>query len=871
MNRQYRHIILVLAFLCWGLFSCFSANAGEKEDPGKLIRKEWNDQRGKRTFSEAIQEELSRTERILKRQEKSLSEETLRKRQEQLNTIRTNYYMASFSELEKLYYEIRNLKRECMFNDPDIDFSDILCIDNPYPKGPEPTHEVRTRTENSAVYGGRLMVLHGLSPDAGTTQLAPQPGVSASFWRPDISFDGKKVLFSMRDSLNKAYSIYETGIEGKGYRRVTESDYNDLDPIYAPDGNIIFSTSRANQLLRCGGGGYRMSTLARCDKNGNNIYFISSNIDADFTPAFLPDGRVLYTRWEYIDKSVFRIQSLWTVNPDGTDPQTYWGNQSRWPDMLVNARPIPNSSEILFSGAAHHDIFGGPLGIVNYKEGTNYPDGLYKLTNHIPWAEVGNGPAEKFYNDKYSVPECYMAFQTPYPVSKNYILVSARKGTKMTTVRERNLPNFDLYLMDFDGNMELIYRGKYNVFYGQPVRPRPVPPAIPSSVKWPGKMLTASQEAEWGTLYSSDVYEESGIPRGMAKYLRILEVEPQTYSDGCRTQDEEKQSFIEQGAMPYYHGYGETVVSLLMDDATKRVWGTVPVEEDGSVNFKVPPVKGIYFQLLDEKGRALQTMRSSTHVMPGETRGCYGCHKTKVRTPSGIRKIALKRKPSEITPPAWGDSTVSFARFVQPVLDRNCIQCHGGSKPKGNLDLSHKTAPNTPITWPYVKLVFGDNPKTADEWAQKSIAGCIIPYHVYSNTEDKYPTEETVVPAMTALSYRSKLIEIATSGKHHDVKVTPEEEAKLVAWVDALCPFLGLEEIISQPDMPAEEYKKQSDYNLDLSFPGLMRTAPYVHKAFMQDDFKSQEDRIPKDKKGKSLPSFYLKNGKRIYRIPDLD
>ena len=862
----YKNIVLVFLFL--DLFTCFFVNAEERMDSDKIIQQEWNDQRGKHTLPEAVQIELLRVERILSRQKNVLPEDVLLKKQEQFNTIRSRYYVVSSSGFESLYYEVRHLKRELMLGDPDIDFSDILCIDNPYPKGPEPTHEVRTRTENSAVYGGKLIVLHGLDPDARTSQLAPQHGAFASFWRPDLSFDGKSVLYSMRESTNKAYSIYEIGIDGKASRRITESDYNDLDPIYATDGNIIFSTSRSNQFLRCGGAGYRMFTFARCDKNGNNIYFISSNVDADFTPVFLQDGRILYTRWEYIDKSVFRIQSLWTVNPDGTDPQTYWGNQSRWPDMLINARPIPNSSEIIFSGAAHHDIFGGPLGIVNYKEGTNYPDGLYKLTNHIPWAEVGNGPADKYYNDKYSVPECYMAFQTPYPVSKNYILVSARKGTNMTTVQDRHLPNFDLYLMDFDGNMELIYRGEHNIFYGQPVRSRPIPQSIPSSVKWPGKMLTASQKAEWGTLYSSDVYEESGIPRGMVKSLRILEVEPQTYSDGCRTQDKEKQPFLEKGAIPAYHGYGETVVSLLMDDATKRIWGTVPVEEDGSVNFKVPPVKGVYFQLLDEKGRALQTMRSSTHVMPGETRGCYGCHKTKVRTPSGVRKIALKRKPSEVTPPVWGDSTISFARFVQPVLDRNCTKCHGGNRPDGNLDLSHKTAPNTPITWPYVKLVFGDNPKTVDEWAQKTIAGCIIPYHVYSNTEDKYPTEETVVPAMTALSYRSKLIEIATSGEHYGVKVTPQEEAKLVAWVDALCPFLGLEEIIAQQDMPAKEFVKQSDYNVDLSFPGLMRTAPYVHKEFMQDDFRTQEDRIPKDKKGENMPSFYLKEGKRIYRVP---
>lgn len=834
-----------------------------------MILSEWEFQRGDKSYEEAVKEEFLRTHRILLQQKGLLANDAFDQRLSQLVELENKVRNSSFEVSRDDYLAIRTLKRTIILNAPDIDFTEILCVDNPYTKEPEFTHEVRTRTENTAVFGGSLLVIEGLTPNANIRRLAPEVGQSAAFWRPDLSFDGKKVLYSMRDSLQKTYCLYEIGVDGSEYRQVTHSDYNDFDPLYSPDGNIIFTTSRGNQYLRCGGAGYRVTTLARCDMNGDNIYFISSNVDADLTPAFLPDGRILYTRWEYIDKSVFRVQSLWTVHPDGTNVSSYWGNQSTWPDMLVNARMIPNTQKVVFCGAGHHDIYGGPLGIVNYSEGTNYPDGLYNLTSHIPWAEVGCGPEDYPYNQEFVAPSCYKAFQSPYPISEKLMLVSARRGTAFDTRRDKELPYFDLYLMDFDGNMELIYKGNYNIFHAQPVRSRTPPRIIPSSVKWPGKMVNASHKAEWGTLYSANVYEDSGIPIGMAKYLRILEVEPQTYSDGLHTQYEEKKTFMDEGAFPDYHGYGETVVSLLMDDATKRIWGTVPVEEDGSVNFKVPPVRGIYFQLLDEKGRALQTMRSSTHAMPGEVRGCYGCHATKIQTPKATpRAIALKRTPSEITPPSWGDSTVSFARFVQPVLDRNCIQCHGGQNPKGNLDLTHRTTPNTLITWPYVSLVFGDKPKSMEEWTEKTIAGCIIPYHVYPNEEVKYPTQETVIPPMTTLSYRSKLIEIATSGKHHNVKVTPEEEARLIAWVDALCPMLGLEEIMEQPDMSEEEFVKQRNYNVGLSFSPRMRTAPFIHKEFMQDDFKTQDDRLAKDKEGNELPAFILKNGKREYLLP---
>jgi hypothetical protein len=539
--------------------------------------------------------------------------------------------------------------------------------------------------------------------------------------------------------------------------------------------------------------------------------------------------------------------------------------------MLLNARSVPNTGKVIFNAAGHHDIFAGPLGVLEQDEGMNYPEGVYNLTPHIHWAEVGKGPADRVYNPDFTAPECYMAFQTPYPINEHLFLVSARKGSIPRTKNDPDLEWFNLFLMDYDGNMELLYTGEYNIFFAQPVRPRPVPRVLPSSVQWPGRMADPDQQAKWGVLYSADVYEGSGIPRGMVKSLRILEAEPQTQGHGIRITSKITDIYRAADAIPArsagYLSSGEVPVSLVMDDATKRIWGTVPVEEDGSVNFKVPPVTGVYFQLLDEKGRALQTMRSLTHAMPGEVRGCVGCHYTKAISPPPKPSMATRRAPSEITPPFWGDETVSFTRFVQPVLDAHCIRCHGGNEPAHGLDLTHRTEPGTFISWSYVSLVFGDKPATFEEWAEKTIAGMVVPHHAYPNDEVKYPTQETVVPPMTTLSYRSRLIHIATSGNHHGVKVSPEEEMRLVAWIDALCPYMGLEDVIAQPDPDPDEYLSTTAYN-GLSFPAKMRTAPYVHKAFRQDEFRNQDDRIPKDGDGNPLPSFELIEGKRIFRIP---
>jgi hypothetical protein len=381
-------------------------------------------------------------------------------------------------------------------------------------------------------------------------------------------------------------------------------------------------------------------------------------------------------------------------------------------------------------------------------------------------------------------------------------------------------------------------------------------------------MMAADQQPEPAVLYSSDVCEGTLIPRESVESLRVLEADPQTYCDGIRSTGTEADRYRRHGAFPKYILAGETAVSFLMDDTTKRILGTVPVEQDGSVHFKVPPMRGIYFQLLDARGRCLHTMRSFTHAMPGETRGCVGCHETRSVAPAPKPSLAMRRAPDQIAPPPWGDEGISFTRFVQPVLDRHCISCHGVEATEGDLDLTHRTEPGTLLSWPYVQLVFGNPPGVKlQDLPAASIAGPIFPYATYQNPEVQFPTQDTVVPPMTAMSGRSRLLALATSGEHFEVKVSPDEEARLVAWVDALCPYLGLDEILAQPDIAPRDYFAQPVHQ-GLTYPPRMRTMPVVHRAFLQDDFRTQDDRLPRDRNGNVLPSVYFEHGRRQFRIP---
>ena len=309
-----------------------------------------------------------------------------------------------------------------------LDFSQLLLIDQPLPQGPESKHEAIHRMGIMAVPGGRLLVLDGLHPGGRPRQLAPRnPG---SFWRPDLSYNAQKVLFCFKPHDGKSFHLYEINLDGTGLRQLTDGDYDDLDPIYLPDGHILFTTTRGNSYVRCGPFIYS-TILARCDADGGNVYLISYNGEPDFVPALLSDGRVIYSRWEYTDKPLWRLQKLWTTNQDGTGTAHFWGNQSVWPDHLSEPRPIPGSRCVMFSGVGHHDWWSGSIGIIDPDLGRDYPHGLTKVTADLAWAEVGDGPSERAESADYHTSGRFTGYKTAYPLSREDFL--SRPGASATS------------------------------------------------------------------------------------------------------------------------------------------------------------------------------------------------------------------------------------------------------------------------------------------------------------------------------------------------------------------------------------------------------------------------------------------------------
>jgi hypothetical protein len=695
----------------------------------------------RRPLATAVRRDLERDEAELAKWERQLSDLRARPNQDAAHRA--------------FYLQVRRVKRRIVFRNPRLDFRQVVFIDQPYPHGREWQHQARHRNGMMATPGGRLLLLDGLSPAGKVRKVADLP--PGSYWRPDLSFDDRNVLFCYKAAKEEAFHIYEAGLDGSGLRQLTRGPFDDLDPIYLPDGGIAFVSTRTQTYVRCMPYTH-VYTLHRMDGDGSNVRVLSHNNEPDWTPSLLDDGRILYSRWEYTDKALWRIQSLWTVRPDGTAHTAFYGNQSVWPDHLGEARQIPGTNKVLFTGMAHHNYFAGSLGIIDPDHGFNYPHGLTQVTPEVAWPECGRGPQDDQialagYRHRGPVAD----YKSPYPLSEEEFLVSINTGP------------YNLYLMDVRGNKELIYRGRHNAWYPLPVRPRPRPSVLPSSVTWPGKDRAGQKP---GVFYSTDVYEGSGIPRGLVKYVRVVQADYHTFTTWDR-------DFRFEGP----------AVSAVQADSVKRILGTAPVEEDGSFYVQVPSGAALHLQLLDDRQRALQTMRSFTGVMPGEVRGCVGCHEGQGRASLGEPKgQALRRPPSVLSPPPWGSETVSYPRLVQPVLDRYCVRCHDGGKASAAPDL--KGAPGkgiasalhrgeTVFSEPYLYLI------------RSGLANVIAS----ENYDQRDPAAYRTLPPLAHLSYRSKLLELAESGKHHGVKVDETSRLQLIGWIDANGPYRGLDDV----------------------------------------------------------------------------
>jgi len=617
-----------------------------------------------------------------------------------------------------------------------------------------PTH-VYTYHAEGFLPGGGLYVLSVEGGRKNLQELVASP--EGQILDCDLSYDASEVLLSWRTSTHDPYQVYRVDVHGGNLVQLTGGDSHNFNACWLPDGGIAFLSTRKPAFAYCWTS--PVGVLHRMDRDGANVRQLSANYLNDFTPSVNSDGQIMYSRWEYVDRPAIPIQGLWTINPDGTGLSVFFGNRVLTPGTFMEAHSIPGTTTVLCTMTGHGGPCRGAIGVINPAHGVNAQAAIRNLT-----PEINIGQVDRGFNTHDRVRGPY---ESPYPIDDEYFLVS-RRGT--------------LLLRDYDGRRvwEVLRCGPEGGlgFYGaRSLRSRQRPPIRGS--------MPAEEPDNWATMYLQDVYQglEPHVKRGDVKQI-------------CVVQEIEKSRLAPLARRAF--GFQFPVVSCGATYAPKKVWGYVPVAEDGSAVFKVPAGVPIYFMAIDAEGRAVQRMRSFTHLMPGEVQGCIGCHESRL-TSSGVREMpaALYGEPLELSPPEWGVRGFSYAHIVQPVLDQHCTKCHHPLERSGGIDLTGDLTDFFNVSYEVLARqgTIATNPNQGGLSQRGQQVGS-NPYTKWIPTYNGAEDNILHIDPKTWGSPASKLADLVLGG-HPDadgkprLKMEVTERRRIFAWIDLNVPYYG--------------------------------------------------------------------------------
>jgi hypothetical protein len=640
---------------------------------------------------------------------------------------------------------------------------------------------------------------------------ADLPGGKGFIGKISLSFDARKILFDFRQDPGSGFRIWEVHVDGTGLRQVSfppedEAEKvarwrptwhtDDIHPCYLPDGSIIFSSTRCEHTVLCGGSAHlSVPVLHRMNADGSQVVQLSRSPVSEFCPVILDDGRVMYHRWEYVDKGARVAKTIWTMNPDGTGTQELYGLADDTTTVYMYPQPLPGSRHRLVCVGTCHFPQGGCLGaimLIDFGRGVrvrgpdpHHPDyvqdddrhPVINLTPHV-FVERRTEPGWHFRTaDGQYVHDregrSGHLYTHPFPISDRQFLVSYKVEP---TDHYQNVANaYALYLIDLDGNHQPIHAdSQLSCWHPLPLVARPVPPHR-ESIRDAGYAATGQ-----ALCVVTNVHDGmEGMEPGQVKWLRINEALPRYWSTGRRWSPSHSSSSWKAALWP------------------RVQWGVVPVEEDGSAHFLVPADRSLFFQALDEDFRELQRERTYVNYAPGEVRSCSGCHGQSnrvVHAGSALTPLALMRAPSVPQPQPCdliengGDGlagqVIHYPTDIQPILDAKCVSCHGVEEPAAGLRMTGE------ITSFYNT--------SYEELGKRELAGPIIAEFTSFLHGDRGNHNGGYLHPKSLGSHASKLIAILTDPKHpmngqenHAEMLTEMELMIVIRWVDSNYQFYG--------------------------------------------------------------------------------
>jgi hypothetical protein len=595
----------------------------------------------------------------------------------------------------------------------------------------------RSRAESN------LYLLQPISPDGAVRPLTSF--ASASISDPCISFDGKKVLFSMSPEPGQPRNIWEMDVDGSSLHRITGADANgkngdDFDPLYLPDGRIAFTSDRPGYLDE-----YNRSlseVLHVCNADGSAIEQISFNMSDDFDPFLLPSGMIAYTRWDH--HGTTNRFPLFATRPDGTGTFHLFGPHDL--DFFHSAT-VPDGRLIaVVSNEVNGDA--GQLSLCRLEGTSGDPLQPGQIATLTPEIEL----RPPFQRGAYKYPQWIgdSRFVVSYSLPYGRVLPN---GEVDDSGADFGLYTFDVVPGGPSGetisNLTFLYNDPTTQEYdAQLVKAHDRPPVIASTV---------------------DHSQTTGVFACTSVYNRQMADGQERPQPGDVTQ-----IMVIEGLRTFP---GEGMGISTTEFERKRIIGVAPVETDGSFHIRIPADTPISFNVLDNLGRSMVTKRNWIYVRPGESfTKCAGCHDDRGKTAS-LTTQALGRAATDLDVPVAAREVVNFKDVLSPVVQSKCTTCHvplftpkmgGGvdtTAAPGNLDLRfiavYDSTENTTFPQAYLSLA-------GDEMGMH--AGVVTP----------------------AFSRRSALIDWllgvgsrAGQAPHPDpTALTPAEKKQFMNWVD---------------------------------------------------------------------------------------
>ena len=710
--------------------------------------------------------------------------------------------------------------------------------------------------EYGGISGGGLFVLGNPGFSDATHELGAGKLPRGVYQTPSLSFDGKTIYFSFADlsqvqpadaPLRTSRDLAELGLwerfheeyenreDGKFHlfaldletetpRQLTFGPFDDFSPIPLSDGSLGFVSTRRGGFARCNSHWEPLQThtLHQLTPDGKTIRRLSYHETDEWNPSLTPDGRIVYTRWDYVDRDAAKHHGLWLTNPDGTNATSLFGNYTYEVNACYQARAIPGSNKYVFIIGGHHWVIGGGLALLDPSrlqyDATSAEDSLAPIENlspEIAWAE---SPDE--------CPKSY--YYAPYPLSEDIYLTSYSAeplGGMASPDHPTDAGKLGLYYRDRFGNLELLFDDpNFSCLCPIPLEPTeapaPFPTALPPSAFEPrGEFGTQNKPSSglatgpWAELWNAPALEETpSDAASQDKNKPTLDAASQSIG---QTPLDAKSQNADQASGTFYLAdvyeslaplpEGREIVELRVfqllpkypdfpgntprlghayAENARLYLGSVPVEADGSAHFKAPSRKPLYFQAVDETGRAVQTMRSEVYLQDGERRGCVGCHEQAGYTGRNVetQSLALGRPASELAPGPRDARPFAYPRLIQPILDRACVSCHCDATDDAETtsNLPQTAAPDLTGT------VEGEFTRSYD---------ALKPYLRWYEWGGASIQQVATLPGRCGAD-ESPLTAILADENHRDLRnFTDDDRRTLYLWLDANVPFYGVYDV----------------------------------------------------------------------------